>query len=32
MEYRGGEVVALDAPTVAFAVDEVHEGIELDPA
>jgi Uma2 family endonuclease len=31
-ELRGGERVELSSPPLAFAVDEIYEGIELDPA
>jgi Uma2 family endonuclease len=31
-EFRAGEVVSLDTPKVAFAVDDVYESIKLDPA
>lgn len=31
-EFRAGEVVALASPEAAFAVDDVYDGITLDPA
>jgi Uma2 family endonuclease len=31
-EFRAGEVVALESPQVNFSVDEIYEGIALDPA
>jgi Uma2 family endonuclease len=31
-EFRGGEVVTLASPTIAFLVDEIYERIVLDPA
>ncbi len=31
-EFRAGEVVSLEAPPITFAVDEVYEGIDLDPS
>ena len=31
-EFRAGEEVSLEEPDIAFAVDEVYEGIKLDPA
>lgn len=31
-ELRGGELVSLAAPAIAFAVDDVYEGIDLDVA
>jgi Uma2 family endonuclease len=31
-EYRAGEMLTLETPTLAFAVDDVYEGIALDPA
>jgi Uma2 family endonuclease len=30
-EYRGGEQVSIAAPAATFAVDDVYEGITLDP-
>lgn len=30
-EFHGGELVTLETPPLAFAVDEVYEGITLDP-
>lgn len=31
-EFRTGELVEVESPTLSFAVDEVYEGIALDPA
>jgi len=31
-DVRGGETVSLETPRVALAVDEIYEGITLDPA
>ena len=31
-ELRAGEMVSLETPKVAFSVDDVYEGITLDPA
>ena len=31
-ESRAGEVVSLATPAIRFAVDEVYDGITLDPA
>lgn len=31
-EFRAGEVVALESPPLTFTVDEIYEGITLDPA
>ena len=30
-DYRGGEQVSIAAPAAAFAVDDIYEGITLDP-
>jgi Uma2 family endonuclease len=31
-DFRGGELVTLDSPSLTFSVDEVYERITLDPA
>ena len=31
-EFRSGEVVALDAPSLSLSVDELYAGIELETA